>query len=54
MGACNVPPSRGQRTGTGQNVHRHSLHRLNASTIKQKKQSRETWVRVGGELYRDP
>ena len=22
----NMPPSRGQRTGTGQNVRRHSLH----------------------------
>jgi len=26
--ACNVPSSRGQRTGTGQNVRRHSLHGL--------------------------
>jgi len=37
--ACNVPPSRGQRRGNGQkkNVRRHSLDRLHASMIKQKK-----------------
>jgi len=27
-GACNVPPSRGQRAGTGQNVRHHSLLRV--------------------------
>jgi len=27
-----------QGTGTGQNVHRHSLHWLNASVIKLKKE----------------
>ena len=35
-GTCNVPPSRGQRTETGENVCRHSLHGLNASMITQK------------------
>jgi hypothetical protein len=35
--ACNEPPSRGQRRGKGQNVRRHSLDRLHASMIKQKK-----------------
>jgi len=35
-GACGLPPSRGQRTGTGQNVRRRSLRGLNASTIKKK------------------
>jgi len=36
-GACNVPPSRGQQTGTRRNVRRHGLDRLNASMIKQKR-----------------
>jgi hypothetical protein len=34
-GACNVPPSLGQRTRTGHNVRRHCLYRLNASIIEQ-------------------
>ena len=38
-GACNVPPSRGRRKGTRQNIHRHSLDRLNARMITQKKPS---------------
>ena len=37
-GICNVPTSRGQRTGNpDKNVCRYSLHGLNASMIKQKK-----------------
>jgi len=37
-GACSVPPSSGQRTGNlDKVVCRHSLHRPNASMIKQKK-----------------
>jgi len=36
-GARNVLPPRGQQTGNGQNVHRHSLDRLDASMNKLKK-----------------
>ena len=43
IGACNTLPRR-QRTGAGQNVRHHSLDRLNASTIKQKK-----WQMVNGK-----
>jgi hypothetical protein len=35
--SCNESPSRGQRRENGQKVRHHSLYRLNASMIKEKK-----------------
>ena len=53
-----MPPSRGQRSGTGQNVLLHSLYRLNASMNKQKNHSLANMraatanrVRTGGGAY---
>jgi len=40
-GACNVPPPRGQQAGNGPNARRHSLDRLHASMIKQKKKKKK-------------